>query len=293
MSNSFYIVVTSDASTAQYPENKPAKFKMQLLNQQHLSEDWEVAMTHIIYPHTWKNVQSQQLSYQLSCNSDSPWTLPIYLPSGIYRTVDDLVKGMVTGLQSAFPDIYLKSGKRIKRIGGSDCFYIYSKAQHYYEFNLPPTFQVTLPKNLARALGYLNHHDRVPALYQISLPTVVQLNKNQSVTLTATTTTVRRDDELVWGMLSRHSFQTMYIYSDLIESLVVGDVQANILRTIVPRGQPGEMVAEEIKTPTYYRLRTSVFSSVEINIRSDTGHLVPFAFGTVRVTLHFRRRAIL
>ena len=165
MSNSFYIVVTSDASTAQY---KPAKFKMQLLNQQHLSEDWEVAMTHIIYPHTWENVHSQQLSYELSCNSDSPWTLPIYLPSGIYRTIDDVVSGMVTGLQSAFPDIYLKSGKRFKRIGGADCFYIYSKAQHYHEFKLPQTFQVTLLKNLARTLGYLNHHDRVPALYQIS-----------------------------------------------------------------------------------------------------------------------------
>ena len=186
MSNSFYIVVTSDASTAQYPENKPAKFRMQLLNQQHLSEDWEVAMTHIIYPHTWENIHSQQLSYQSSCNSDSPWTLPIYLPSGIYRTVDDVV-----------PDIYLKSGKRIKCIGGTDCFYIYSKAQHYHEFKLPPTFQVTLPKNLARALGYLNHHDRVPTLHQISVPTSVQLNKNQSVTLTATTTTLRRNDELV------------------------------------------------------------------------------------------------
>ena len=85
----------------------------------------------------------------------------------------------------------------------------------------------------------------------------------------------------------------MYIYSDLIESLVVVDVQANIFRTIVPCGQPGDMVAEEIKTPTCHRLRTSVFSYVEINIRSDTGHLVPFAFGTARVTLHFRRRAIL
>ena len=113
------------------------------------------------------------------------------------------------------------------------------------------------------------------------------------MTLSATTTTLRRNDELVWGMLSKHSFQTMYIYSDLIESLVVGDVQANILRSIVPCGQPREMMAEEIKTPTYHRLRTSVFSSMEIIIRSDTGHLIPFTSGTVRVTLHFRRRAIL
>ena len=102
-----------------------------------------------------------------------------------------------------------KVEKRITRIGGTDCLYIYSKAQHYHEFKLPPTFQVTLTNNLARALGYLNHHDRVPALYQISVPTSVQLNKNQSVTLTATTTTLRRKDELVWGMLSKHSFQTM------------------------------------------------------------------------------------
>ena len=46
----------------------------------------------------------------------------------------------------------------------------------------------------------------------------------------------------------------MYVYSDLIESLVVGDVQANLLRMILPRGQPGEMVADEIKRPTYHRL---------------------------------------
>ena len=82
------------------------------------------------------------------------------------------------------------------------------------------------------------------------------------MTLTATTTTIRRNNELVWGMLSKHWFQTMYIYSDLIESLVVGDVQANLLRMILPRGQPDEMVADEIKRPTYHRLRTSIFSSV-------------------------------
>ena len=86
-----------------------------------------------------------------------------------------------------------------------------------------------LPKNLARALGYLNHRDLVPALYHTSSPTSVQLNMNQSVTLTATTTTIRRNDELVWGMLSKHLFQTMYVYSDLTESLVVGEVQANLI----------------------------------------------------------------
>ena len=227
MSSSFYVVVASDASIDQYPENTPSSFKMQLPSQLHLSEDWEEAMTHIIYPHTWENIHSNQVSYLLRYNGEKEWTLPIYLPRDTYRTVEDLISGMVTGLESAFPDIYIKSGKKIKRCG----------VKYYYELYLPTGFQVMLPNNLARTLGYLNHRDLVPALYYTSSPTSVQLNKNQSVTLTATTTTIRRNDELVLGMLSKHSFQTMYVYSDLIESLVVGDVQANLLRMILPRGQ--------------------------------------------------------
>ena len=283
MTNSFYIVVTSDASREQHSKNSAASFKMQLPNQVHLSEDWEVAMTHIIYPHTWQNVKQREVSYLLSYHGEASWKLPIYLPSGNYQTLEDLVNGMVTGLHSSILDIYLKSGKKIKRIGGKDCFYIYPKARRYYEFHLPPGYQISLPKNIAKALGYLNYEDQVPALYQIIAPASVQLNEEHGVTLTATTSSMRRNDELVWGMLSSHSFQSMYIYSDLIESLVVGDVQANLLRTIVPSGRPGDMIAEEIKIPTYHRLRTSVFSSVEIS----------FASGVVRVTLHFRRRAIL
>ena len=84
----------------------------------------------------------------------------------------------MTGLESAFPDIYLKSGKTIKRLGGKEYFYIHTKAQHHYEFKLPPGFQVTLPQNLARALGYLNYQDHVSALYDISAPNAVQLQKD-------------------------------------------------------------------------------------------------------------------
>ena len=62
---------------------------------------------------------------------------------------------------------------------------------------------------------------------------------------------------------------------------------------VVPLGQPGDKVTEEVKLPTDHRLRISVFSSVEINIRGDTGQLIPFTSGIVRVTWHFRLRAIL
>ena len=91
MSSSFYVVVASEASIEQYPENTPSSFKMQLPSQLHLSENWEVAMTHIIYPHTWENIHSNQVSYLLRYNGEKEWTLPIYLPRDTYRTVEDLL----------------------------------------------------------------------------------------------------------------------------------------------------------------------------------------------------------
>ena len=47
VTNSFYVLLTSDASLSEYPENKAADFKMQLPRQLHLSEDWEVAMIRV------------------------------------------------------------------------------------------------------------------------------------------------------------------------------------------------------------------------------------------------------
>ena len=136
-------------------------------------------MTHIIYPHTWESIHSNQVSYLLRYNGEKEWTLPIYLPRDTYKTVEDLISGMVTGLESAFPDIYIKSGKKIKRLGGKECFYIHEKVKYYYELYLPTGFQVMLPKNLALSLGYLNHRDLVPALYHTSSPTSVQLNRTR------------------------------------------------------------------------------------------------------------------
>ena len=234
-------------------------------------------------------MREHQLSYTLLCKtSHLPWTLTIYLPSGIYGTVKDVTHGLLRGLHNGLRDIYLKSKETVTSLGGNQCFCILKRAQDFFELNLPPGWYVTLPKTFARTLGYLDHQYNIPQQYQIG--TLVQQNDDQSVLLVSTTTTLVRKEEL-WGLLSPYAFQTIYVYSDLVESQVVGSTQANLFHILVPRGEPGDVVAEETKLPTYHRLRTSVFSSLKINIRGDTGEPIPFASGTVRVKLHFRRRA--
>ena len=109
------------------------------------------------------------------------------------------------------------------------------------------------------SLGYLNYSNTLLTLYQFKTSPVIELNADKSITLLPTTTILSRKDDLVWGMLSLRAFLTMYVYLDLMESQVVGDAQANVLRILLPRGQPGDLVAEEIRLPIYHRHRASVF----------------------------------
>ena len=122
--------------------------------------------------------------------------------------------------------------------------YIYEKAQDYFELRLPASWYVILPKTLARALGSLNHqYNIIPQLYQIQ--NLVKEIDDQRIFFRKTTTTLVRKKELLWGLLSRDAFQTIYVYSDFIESQIVGGAQANLLGMLVPRGR-GNMITREL-----------------------------------------------
>ena len=154
-------------------------------------------MTRIIYPYTWQNVGENQLSYTLLCKTDpEPWKLNI--------PVKDVIHGMTKGLHNRLRHIYLKSGMTITSLEGNECFYIYEKAQDYFELQLPAGWYVILPTTLARALGYLNHQYNIPQLYQIG--GLVQQNDDHSVLLARTTTTLVRQKRIGVGIALKRRF---------------------------------------------------------------------------------------
>ena len=73
---------------------------------------------------------------------------------------------MLSGLHNSLKDSYLNSDKTIRSLGGNECFYIREKAPDYFELKLPSGWYVTLPRALARAMGYLNHKYQLPTKYQ-------------------------------------------------------------------------------------------------------------------------------
>ena len=87
----------------------------------------------------------------------------------------------------------------------------------------------------------------------------------------------------------RRGFESLYVYSSIVEPCIVGDKIASLLRIVPITGRHGEMVTTRFDHVQYIPLLSREFGSVETEIRDDTGRPVPFERGKVTETLHFRR----
>ena len=74
------------------------------------------------------------------------------------------------------------------------------------------------------------------------------------------------------------------------EAIPVGDIKALLLRVVDAAENVGDTIHILCMTLQYVPGSKTEFNTVEIDIRDDTGRPVPFEFGKVITTLHFRRR---
>ena len=88
----------------------------------------------------------------------------------------------------------------------------------------------------------------------------------------------------------RRGFESLYVYSGIVEPRIVGDKIAPLLRIVPITGRHGEMVTASFDHAQYIPVLSREFGTIETEIREDTGRPVPFERGKVTVTMHFRRR---
>lgn len=83
---------------------------------------------------------------------------------------------------------------------------------------------------------------------------------------------------------------TFYVYSPgLIEPVIIGDVCAPVMRVVNIRGAADEMVEECYTAVQYHKLVVKEISEIFIEIRTPSGTLMPFQYGTCTLTLHFKK----
>uniref|UniRef100_A0A183BNZ5 Uncharacterized protein n=1 Tax=Globodera pallida TaxID=36090 RepID=A0A183BNZ5_GLOPA len=83
---------------------------------------------------------------------------------------------------------------------------------------------------------------------------------------------------------------TFYVYAPgLIEPVIIGDCVAPVLRVVNIRGAADEMVEECYNAVQYHKLVVKEISEIFIEIRTSSGQLMPFQYGTCTLTLHFKK----
>ena len=95
--------------------------------------------------------------------------------------------------------------------------------------------------------------------------------------------------EYAASIRSNRPFKTAYVYTNVIEPVVVGDSKVCLLRSVEMDSNGGDVVHRVFATPIYLPLQTKNFDTIEINIMSDEGELLPFLRGSSTVVLHFKR----
>ena len=295
MATDFYLTLPSNASMKMYPDNTLAHYITDLPRLIDMTGEWECGLAEIQYPHTWYNIGMYDTWFFLNETIAMDLTPSARISAGYYKSPMSLMNHVNEGLNSMATD---KVRAKLS----------YSAITQKMTLHMTPGTEFTVPRRSALGI-MLGFESSVISSPPSTVPVI--LGSIMSVTISAaeaTSTegnpstalflppketpdgpyTYRKEAEHVVQM--DQGFDTIYVYTDVVESRIVGDSVAPLLRALPVGGRHGETVSDRFTNIHYVLLLYSHFKSIEIDIRDDIGRRVPFEYGRVTVTLHFRRR---
>lgn len=306
----FYVYLPSNNITDS-ARNTLTRYWTNLQRSIELEGEWEVALTEISYTMSWYNVQETTVSV---CTFGSLGHKPVP-PSKDPGEEDKHDHSVVKELDLDDDDRATESS-RIDQVDHS--------SKHLYDFKVNPglfTVQemVACVNAMVVSQGQDDAH-KAPCLVLSSDHRVYSITGKRSIEGLEVDTFLLINDPLAsllgcqWeektvfnpietndGMRykymyarfpdSRQGRYALFVYTDIIKTVHVGDRQANLLRIVhIPdKGSFGQQMHATFHKPEYRPLATSEISTVEIYIKDENGDDIPFEFGRTIVTLHFRR----
>jgi hypothetical protein len=260
----FYITLPSNSSMHYYPDNVVTRYTTRLANHVSLTGDWEVGLVEIQYQRTWYNLEHGEgrVIYAQSddiMNDYSTDQYEFHIPAGYYNSPTDLLRSLNEEFRS--------SGERLKLAPLAK--FTHDPITNRVNAVLEKGVFVHLSQPLRSMLGF-----------SIGQTPLINIGS----------------ERLLWEAdkvcdLNR-GLSAMFVYCNVLEHVPVGDTKAPILRIVPVSRKHGDIVHNTYEKPLYVPLQQKNFDSIEIDIRTDAGTPVPFEYGKVLVTLHFRHSKI-
>ena len=290
-----YLTLPSNSSAKQFPKNTLTQFSTRLPRNVQLQGEWEVALSEIVYPHNWHNIEAEHCYITLRSKTVRNYAVKINLVSGWYGArelaqhitnhVEDnglVIKGRVNAENlRRKSQTGLADGDRLTSFGGGtyarndDPDKLILDINHRafddkYTLAISDPYQVQFSPQLARCLGLQQDH------------TVVYIHTDQNhpyISRVPADLSPNRD--------------IMYVNCSLIRPQIVGDQFTQLLRTVTIKGKHGAVNSHIFTTRQYVDVMVEEFNEVHIELTDKIGSLIPFITGHVVVVLHLQPKPLI
>lgn len=283
MDKSFIIHLPSNASSSH--DNTCASFYTKLPYKLRLDNSWKVGLIEISYTKSWYNIEKDiKLHFMLekvyveSAQEGSPTTVSVKeveyfeplgalltLKQGYYKNLEDIEAFLKEGIKK-LTDIFIQSTP-----GGllsKPAFIFDSRKRKFYW--IPGSFRhANLHYKLHPTFGADN--DYMLGITSRYLEYGVRNNKPFD---------------------QDNGIRNLYVYTDIVRKSVVGDSFSNLLRIVETPPQSvefGDQYKVKYKNVMYLELSSHEIDGIKIDIRTDSGELVPFQFGRTVLSLIFTK----
>ena len=235
MTNDFYLTLPSNASMKMYPDNTLAHYITYLPQRIDLTGEWKCGLAEIQYPYTWCNIEVDDIWFFLKKHEPVGQT-PI---AGYYKGPVTLMNHVNKGLSRMWTD-----KTRAK--------FSYSSITQKITLHMTPSTEFTIPylSALVRMLGFEPSVVSSPPAADMTRTHVHPRPGGTDIGLTPSTSVVLPLEEIPDGSYTYRKeaenvvhmdqgFDTIYIYTDVVESRIVGDSLAPLLRALSVSGSHG------------------------------------------------------
>jgi hypothetical protein len=213
------------------------------------SEKWEVGLLDMHFPTSWKNVEEGKITVRRISDGAN---ITLEMRRGRYTSLAQLTEEIWNVTTVA--NVHHLFAVYTDNVRGKACVVV-----------LPALEKVEFSDDLSEILGL-----------------------RRRVTFAAGTHIGAYSPDINRG------FSSLFVYCDLAEPRPVGNVMAPLLRTVPvsPTSTSSTSIVEstyiEFRNVQYTRMKATRTDLVTVNIRTDSGHEVPFTGGKVALTVHIR-----
>ena len=293
--STFYITLPSNSSMEYFPNNTLSNYVTKLPQPFDLKGEWEVGLSEIQFPITWYNLNENESRLHVTMYDDTQQFIQAFVspPIGHYEHPNVLIKQ----INEAIAKIELFT--RAIRFSYNE---ISRKITITFDKKTIAMASLKMSKGLADLLGFeYSKFDNIVKPIKEKSSTGMQSRSDLANNVVETLFELP-DEQVELIPFNSYSytgskvcdlqrgFYSLYVYCDIVEPTVVGDVKVPLLRCVNISGKHEETVDRIYETVHYVPLHRKQFDSIDINIRDDTGRSVPFQRGKVIVTLHFRMK---